>query len=138
MSEHALDNPMLAEHADEIRRLGKRAVEDVFEIGRRLTEAKPIAGHGNFLPWLEREFGWSVSTAENYMNLYKLRCKFPTVGNVALDLRSLYMLAAPSTPPEARAEIIARAEAGESITAVAVKTAIAKTKSSAPRKPARP
>src|SRR5262249_51951563 len=59
-----LDNPILIEHADAIRQLGKRVVSDVVEIGRRLTEAKEIAGHGNWLSWLEREFGWSPSTAE--------------------------------------------------------------------------
>jgi len=124
----ASPDPVLAEHAAAIRRLGKLVVEDVIEIGRRLAEAKEIAGHGNFLPWLEHEFGWSVSTAENYINLFKLSAKFPIVGNLNLDLRSLYMLAAPSTPAEARAEIIARAEAGEQVTVAEVKTAIAKRK----------
>jgi uncharacterized protein YukE len=38
------------------------------------------------------------------------------------------MLAAPSTPQEVRAEIIAQTEAGEPVTAAAVKTAIAKRK----------
>jgi hypothetical protein len=27
-------------------------------IGKRLTDAKVRCGHGNWLPWLEREFGW--------------------------------------------------------------------------------
>jgi Protein of unknown function (DUF3102) len=124
----ALDNPILAEHAAEIRRLGKQTVENVVEIGRRLVEAKEIAGHGNWLPWLDREFGWSPSTAENYINLFKLSAKFPTVGNLDLDLRSLYLLAAPSIPPEARDEVLARAEAGEQVTVAEVKTAIAKRK----------
>ena len=126
MSHPITDSARLAEHASEIRRLGKQTVDNVVEIGRRLTEAKDIAGHGNWLPWLNREFGWSPSTAENYINLFKLSAKFPTVGNLDLDLRSLYLLAAPSTPPEARAEIIERAEAGEPVTAAEVKTAIAK------------
>src|SRR5262249_25434291 len=120
------ENPILAEHANAIRQLGKRVVEDVVEIGRRLIEAKEIAGHGNWLPWLDREFGWSPSTAENYINLFKLSAKFPTVGNLDFDLRALYMLAAPSTPTEAQDEIIKRAEVGEKVTVADVKTAIAK------------
>ena len=40
----------LAAHADEIRRLGKRAVADIIEIGKRLIDAKEIAGHSNWLP----------------------------------------------------------------------------------------
>jgi antitoxin (DNA-binding transcriptional repressor) of toxin-antitoxin stability system len=132
----------LTEHASEIRRLGKQTVENVVEIGRRLTavrygldEARPLLGHGEWLPWLDREFGWSPSTAENYINLFKLSAKFPTVGNLDLDLRSLYILAAPSVPPEARAEIIERAEAGESVTVADVKTAIAKRKPEPEPKP---
>jgi Protein of unknown function (DUF3102) len=38
-------------------------VANVIEIGRRLTEAKALAGHGGWLPSLEREFGWTVKTS---------------------------------------------------------------------------
>ena len=62
------DNRILAKHAVAIRRLGKRVVADVIEIGRRLTEAKPIAGHGNWLAWLEREFKWTEMTATRFIN----------------------------------------------------------------------
>jgi hypothetical protein len=41
------DNRILAKHAAAIRRLGKRVVADVIEIGRLLTECKRICGHGN-------------------------------------------------------------------------------------------
>jgi hypothetical protein len=37
----------LADHAEKIRELGKRALRDVIEIGRLLTEAKMLAGTGN-------------------------------------------------------------------------------------------
>ena len=47
-------DPILAEHAAEIRRLGKRTLADVIEIGARLTECKRICGHSNWLPWLDR------------------------------------------------------------------------------------
>jgi len=36
---------VLAQNAQEIRKLGKRASADVIEIGRRLTEMKKICGH---------------------------------------------------------------------------------------------
>jgi hypothetical protein len=102
----------LAEHARAIRQLGRRVVADVIEVGKRLAEAKELLGHGNWLPWLQREFQWSASTAENYIRLYNLSAKFATVVNLPdlqLDLRSLYLLAAPSTPPEARRVIFERA-----------------------------
>jgi AcrR family transcriptional regulator len=54
-----LSERTLAENAEEIRNLGKRAAGDVIEIGRRLTEMKELCGRGNWLPWLQREFGWT-------------------------------------------------------------------------------
>jgi hypothetical protein len=63
----------LAENANVIRTLGRRTVEGVIEIGRRLTESKKLCGHGNWLPWLEREFGWGKDqTARNFMKVYEM------------------------------------------------------------------
>jgi len=53
------------------RALGKRVVADVIEIGRRLTESKKICGHGNWLPWLDREFNWQEQTARNFIRFFK-------------------------------------------------------------------
>jgi hypothetical protein len=47
----------LEEHAKAIRKLGKRIIEDVVEIGRRLVDAKKLCGHGNWLPWLDANSG---------------------------------------------------------------------------------
>jgi Protein of unknown function (DUF3102) len=103
----------LAEHAAVIRALGKRMVADIVEVGRRLTEAKRIAGHGNWLPWLEKEFGWSSQTADNFVHVFEATGKFPKFGNLSLPISGLYLLAAPSTPDDAREEVIARVETGE-------------------------
>lgn len=84
-----------------IRALGKRVVGDIIEIGRRLAAAKEIAGHGGWLPWIEREFGWSEDKAEKFMRIAKSPYS-ATARNLELDMRSLYALAAPSTPEEAR------------------------------------
>ena len=125
------DNPQdlaasnsLADHAAEIRRLGKRVVADVVEIGHHLSECKAICGHGNWLPWLDREFGWTDKTAENYINVYKLGGKFENFSNLDLPLSGLYLLAAPSTPDEARDAIIERAQAGETVSVADVKQTI--------------
>jgi hypothetical protein len=61
----------LSDHAAAIKKLGKRVAADVVEIGKRLTECKKLAGHGNWLPWLEREFGWSDETARKFMRAYE-------------------------------------------------------------------
>jgi DUF3102 family protein len=117
-------DPILAEHADAIWALGKRAVGDVIEIGRRLSECKRICGHGNWLRWLDREFGWTDKTAEHFINVYKLSGKFENFSNLDLPFSALYMLAAPSTPETARTEIIKRAQSGEVIPLPEVKRTI--------------
>ena len=62
----------LNEHAIEIRKRIKRAANDIYEIGRRLTEAKKHVGYGNWLPWLEREFGWTDRTALNFIHAFEM------------------------------------------------------------------
>jgi hypothetical protein len=47
---------VLAENAEEIRKLGKRAAGDVIEIGRRLTEMKKISATATGCR------GWSASS----------------------------------------------------------------------------
>lgn len=118
----------LAEHADAIRALGKQTVANIIEIGCRLTDAKNIAGHGNWLPWLDREFGWKEQTARNFMRAYELSLKSPKFADLALPLSGLYLLAAPSTPPEAHDEIIERAEAVEALPVAEVKRVVEKDK----------
>ena len=133
------DNRILTKHAAAIRRLGKRVIADVIEIGRLLTECKHICGHGNWLPWLDREFGWADDTALNFMRVYELS-KSRKFRDLSLPLSGLYLLAAPSTPKEARDEIIERAQAGETVPVAEVKRTIERTKgrkqpSSKPDKP---
>jgi hypothetical protein len=126
----------LARHAAEIRRIGKQTVSGVIEMGRRLIECKKLAGHGNWLPWLEKEFGWTDKTAENFMNVARFSAdKIETVSNLNLPMRGLYLLAKPSTPETAKQEAISRAEAGEPVTLNTVK-AIVRHANAAPATPA--
>jgi Protein of unknown function (DUF3102) len=85
----------------------------VIETSQRLAEAKVLAGHGGWLPWLEREFGWDERTAQRYMSAYQLSLKYDTVSDLDLPMRGLYLLARPSTPEPVRQEVIQRTEAGE-------------------------
>jgi hypothetical protein len=95
-------------------------VGDVIEIGRRLTEAKAMCRHGEWLPWLDKEFGWSDDTALNFTRVYEMD-KSRTVRDLGLSMRGLYLLARPSAPEPVRAEVIQRAEAGEYFTHAQVK-----------------
>src|SRR5262249_172303 len=86
-----------------------------------------ICGHGNWLPWLNREFGWTDDTALNFMRVYELS-KSRNFRDLSLPLSALYLLAAPSTPQEARDEIIERAQAGETIPVAEAKGIIQQAK----------
>jgi hypothetical protein len=122
-------NSVLAEHAAEIRRLGQRVVGDVIEIGRHLVEAKKLCGRGNWLPWLNREFGWTEQTALNFMRVHEL-AKTKNFLDLAPDLSvsALYLLAAPSTPEAAQTEVIERAKAGETLPIAEVKRVVEQAK----------
>lgn len=111
------DDVFLAERAGAIRALGKRMVKDIIEIGRLLTECKDRLGHGNWLPWLDTEFGWSPLTAQRFMQVAALKeSKFSNLENMTIDASALYLLAEPRTPNELRDEVIERAQNGEAIT----------------------
>jgi Protein of unknown function (DUF3102) len=118
----------LAQHARAIRRLGQRVIADVIEIGLRLTTAKVLAGHGNWLSWLESELGWTERTAQRYMRAHELSIKYDTVSDLDLPIGALHLLARPSTPPAARDAIIERAQAGETLPLAEVNRVIAETK----------
>jgi hypothetical protein len=114
----------LTERAERIRVLGKRVAGDIIEIGRLLAECKERCGHGHWLPWLEAEFGWTDRTALNFTRVYELSLKSETVSDLDLPMRSLYLLAAPSTPDSARTEVIERAGAGERLNRAEVQAII--------------
>jgi hypothetical protein len=122
------DDITLAEHAAVIRVLGKRVVGDIIEIGRRLHACKEQVGHGGWLPWLDREFGWSADTAERFMQVHALADKIRTVRNLEIPVTGLYLLATPSTPAEVQQAVIERAEAGDAPTAAEIKQMIADAK----------
>ena len=56
--------------------------------------------HGNWLPWIEREFGWSGQTARRFIQVAEAASKFNNLENLSVDVSGLYLLAAPSTPAE--------------------------------------
>jgi hypothetical protein len=124
------DDPILAEHAVEIRRLGKRRdIDDVVAIGRHLAEARDHAP-GFWLQWLESEFGWSDQTAYRYIHLFEAResSALHKLWSADLPLSALYVLAAPSTPEEACREIAERVEAGEKPTVAEIQETVGKAK----------
>jgi hypothetical protein len=113
-----LNNPKLDAEANAIRELKERAslrakqvVADVVEIGRRLSHAKKLVGHGHWLSWLSENFEWSGDTAERYMRAHELVAKFRTLRN--LDLSVIHALAGKNVPEEYVKQVAVRVEAGE-------------------------
>ena len=90
------------------------AAESIIEVGRELIEQKRLLGHGNFLPWIEAEFGMSGVSASRFMNVAE---QFGSKSFTVKDLppTALYALAAPSTPEPVRAEVLERAASGENV-----------------------
>ena len=80
------------------------------EIGRRLTEAKELLQHGEWIPWLEKETEFSTSSASRYMKLFEEygaaqqglfgpESNFPTLGNLSVS-KALLLLAVPEEERE--------------------------------------
>ena len=124
----AAQQGVIDQHAEAIRILGKRTVHDIIEIGRRLAEVKKQIGRGSFLPWIEREFGWSEDTAERFIALHALQRQLPQVAELNLPFSGLYALASPSTPLEAVKAVVVRAEDGERVSVAEVKATIQEVK----------
>jgi hypothetical protein len=132
----------LAEQAVAIRILGKRVVGDIVEIGQRLTICHgmicgPRGKHTeqSWPEWLKREFEWSEDTATRYMQLAEFSSSRNLRDDLSLPVSGLYLLAAPSTPEEARAEVIERAEQGEKLSVKDVQTIVDKSRKQPASKP---
>ena len=113
------DKNFLTSRANSIRETAKRSVEGIVFIGKWLTECKQRLPHGQWLPWLKAEFGWSRQTAVSFMQVYEL-AKCQDFGHLPIDVSALKLIAAPSTPEPIRQEVIRRAQTGERITHAAV------------------
>ncbi|WP_420628626.1 DUF3102 domain-containing protein [Candidatus Leptofilum sp.] len=105
----------ILKRTQEIRQLMKRSAEDIVIIGLKLIEVKTCLPHGAFGKWLRSEFDWTETTALNFMRVAKA-FKTTNFADLHLAPSALYLLAAPSTPNEARIEAVDRANDGEKIT----------------------
>lgn len=109
----------------ETKILVRQTAHGIIEIGKNLIEVKQAIGHGNWLPWLGAEFGFSDQTARKFMNVAG---KFKLGLNFDIAPSALYLLAQNNTPDEVRQTAIAMAEAGETPTAKEIEELKAKNK----------
>lgn len=140
VAEDPAQQAILDKHAEAIRACGervrKRSLDELTEIGRHLAAVKKILGHGNWLPWLKREFGWSEDTAERYIALHALKRQIPNEQSLGLNITALAALGRSTTPPEAVEAVVEKVRTGERPTVNEVKATIKEAK--AKRKPKRP
>jgi hypothetical protein len=106
------------EIADKLRQTAQRVRAHksacVLEVGGELLQVKDQLEHGDWGKWLERECELKERTAQRMMNAAKwMRDKSVTVTDLPTGI--LYMLTAPSTPPEIGDTVLSRWTNGEHI-----------------------
>ena len=112
-AEEMAQAPVLAEHVQAIRKLGRRMIGDAIEIGRRLAECRRIIRR-DWIGWLDRELGLSDRGALNYIRVYELTvARSENFSDLDLPVSGLYLLARPGTPESVRDDVFRRAVAGE-------------------------
>ena len=114
------------QRTSEIKNLMRLTADNIISIGQKLTEVKEQLEHGTFQSWLRTEFEWSEQTARQFMQVYRWSKTFKNKNFVfsQLGTSALYLLAAPSTPPEARQEVLDLVEVGEKVTYTRTKTIV--------------
>lgn len=114
----------------EIKQRVQDTLKATWEIGQKLFEIRERLGYGLFDSWLKSEFQWSRRTAYNYISIFEsFSCA--SIAQLKIAPTTLYLLAADTTPQEARTEAIERALAGEKITESKAKALIKQYKQSA-------
>ncbi len=92
----------------------KRTAEGAIQIGTQLLAVKQRLEHGQFMTWVQSEFGMSRQTCQNFMNVARaFSDKLPTVGN--LPLKVLYELA---TAPDSIVEQVEQQQLPASLPAI--------------------
>jgi hypothetical protein len=104
----------LQQLAESIRGLGRKQIDAMIEIGRKLAKAQEELEHGQFIPWITAEFDMSHRTALNYIHLAKLAADKPEIIS-DLPPTAGYLIAAPGTPSAARQAVADRIRAGEAL-----------------------
>lgn len=107
--------------------LSAQTVANICQIGKLLTEAKSMVGHGGWEKYLEEKVSYSQSTANNFMRLYQEYGEFgpnlQTFGNLNPS-QALALLAL----PEGKREEFAEAHDVESMSVRELKAQIAAEK----------
>jgi hypothetical protein len=119
------DRADIAEHADAIRRLASRSGQDIIEIGQHLIAVKERIGRGKFDAFVADEFGWSRTTAYQFIQVAESFGNRPEFGRLGPSV--LYALASGDVPEEVRERFLAQANAGDPVRLADVRNATTAT-----------
>ena len=97
--------PRVVAITGEINTYKEQAAMSIWEIGKRLSEAKDLLRHGQWLPWLTRFVDFSERQAQRYIKIFAAYSKSDTVSD--LGLKKALILAA--LEPEEREELLPEA-----------------------------
>lgn len=124
-SDLAPDTRAIVEAAtDRLHVLERKTGEQIIEIGKLLIQVKGDIPHGQFLPWLDAEFGWSERAAQNFMAVAD-QFKSAKFADLKIAPSALYLLASSNVPEDVRVEFTDLAAAGHKVTHKEVKARIA-------------
>ena len=125
---------VVLQRASEIKTLGRKVADDIFEMGAKFADVRDRLRHnkaGGFEGWIEHE-GFKRRFVYNVICVYEAFANRANFARLDVQVSALYLLVAPSTTDEVRQMLIQRAEAGETITYTAAKRAIDQHKPAAP------
>jgi hypothetical protein len=97
----SLNPQQLALITDQIHEIAKTFKRDIYKIGKLLTEAKELVGHGNFKKYIKDNFDFSYPTANNLMNVYNQCLPWPSMVET-IPSTVLYAISSPNFPPDLR------------------------------------
>ncbi len=106
---------LVRENTGKIKFLLKRSAEDIFNIGKYLTEVKLSLSHGEFYNWLECEIPGSSRSTARFMQVYR-RLKSDTLSDLNIVPSALYKITKKSSPDEALNKALELARQGNIIT----------------------
>jgi pyruvate/2-oxoglutarate dehydrogenase complex dihydrolipoamide acyltransferase (E2) component len=109
--------------AEAIRRLVRNTAQQIVEIGESLREVRGRLGDAAFETWLAAEFDWHVKTAYRFIAVAD-QFSSQNLLEAKISSSALYLLAAPSTPKEARAAAVELAKGGGTVTRKVAKAVV--------------
>lgn len=113
---------------DRLHVLERKTGEQIIEIGKVLLQVKVDIPHGQFLPWLDAEFGWTERHARRFMDVAE-HFKSDKLSDLKMAPSALYLLASNNVSDDIRIEFTEIAAAGHKVTHKDVKKRLARTES---------